>query len=65
MRKRIHITAPWPTPEEVKKRYPVSKASEKAIQILVEEFKAQLSRQTEASQNSIEPENRRKRASAA
>ena len=26
MRKPIHITAPWPTPEEVKKRYPVSKA---------------------------------------
>jgi len=65
MRKPIHITAPWSTPEEVKKRYPVSKASEKAIQILVEEFKAQLSRQTEASQNSFEPEKRRKRASAA
>jgi hypothetical protein len=65
MRKPIHITAPWSTPEEVKKRYPVSKASEKAIQLLVEEFKAQLSRQNESASTSIEPEKRRKRASAA
>jgi hypothetical protein len=65
MRKPIHITAPRPTPEEWAKHFPISKASEKALQALVEEFKAGLSHQKELPVNSIEPEKRRKRASAA
>jgi hypothetical protein len=65
MRKPIHITAPRPTPEEWEKHFPISKASEKALQALVEEFKAGLSHQNESPVNSIEPEKRRKRASAA
>jgi len=65
MRKPIHITTPWPTPEEMEKRFPISKASEKALQALVDEFKATLSNRDEASVNSAEPEKRRKRASAA
>ena len=65
MRKPIHITAPWSTEEEIKKQFPISEASEKALQALVEEFKAQLSRQEEPSVSSTEPEKRRKRASAA
>jgi hypothetical protein len=65
MRKPIHITTPWSTLEEIEKRFPVSKASEKAIQALVDEFKAQLSHREEEPVNSIEPEKRRKRASAA
>ena len=35
MRKPIHITGPCPTPEDLAKRFPVSKASEKAIQAIV------------------------------
>jgi len=65
MRKPIHITTPWSTLEEIEKRFPVSKASEKAIKALVDEFKAQLSHREEEPVNSIEPEKRRKRASAA
>jgi hypothetical protein len=65
MRKPIYITAPRPTLEELEKHFRISKASERALQALVDEFKAQLSNQEEASVNSIEPEKRRKRASAA
>ncbi len=65
MRKPIYITAPRPTLEELRKRFRISKASERALQALVDEFKAQLSNREEAPVNSIEPEKRRKRASAA
>jgi hypothetical protein len=65
MRKPIRITAPWPTQEEMEKNFPISKASKKALQALVEEFKAQLSREEESPASSAEPEKRRKRASAA
>jgi hypothetical protein len=43
----------------------ISKARKKELQVLVDKFKAQLSHQEEARVNSIEPEKRRKRASAA
>lgn len=60
-----HITAPWPTQEEMEKLYPIPKARRKEFQALVDEFKAQLSSQEEAPVTSIEPEKRRKRATAA
>jgi len=60
-----HITAPWPTQEEMEKLFPIPKARRKEFQALVDEFKAQLSRQEEAPVTSIEPEKRRKRATAA
>jgi hypothetical protein len=65
MRKPIRITAPPPTPEEWAKHFPISKASEKALQALVDEFRAQLSHIEEAPAASMKPEKRRKRASAA
>ncbi len=65
MRKPIYITAPRPTLEELKKQFPISKASERAIQALADEFKAQLSNREEAPVNSIKQEKRRKSASAA
>ena len=65
MRKPIHIAAPRPSLEERAKKLRIPKASEKALQALVEEFKAQLSRQEDTPANSNEPEKRRKRASAA
>jgi len=65
MRKPIHITAPRPTSEEWAKHFPISKARQKELQVLVDEFKAQLSHQEEAPANSIDSEKRRKRASAA
>jgi len=65
MRKPIHITAPRPTLEEWAKHFPISKASEKALQALVDEFKAMHSNRGNEPVSSIEPEKRRKRASAA
>ncbi|MGD0901598.1 MAG: hypothetical protein ABR924_01525 [Terracidiphilus sp.] len=60
-----HITAPWPTQEEMEKSLRISKARKRALQPLVDEFKAKLSHLEEAPVTSIEPEKRRKRASAA
>jgi hypothetical protein len=65
MRKPIHITAPRPTPEEWAKHFPISKTSEKALQVLVDEFKAMHFNREDETVSSIEPEKRRKRASAA
>jgi hypothetical protein len=65
MREPIHITTPWPTPEEWAKYYPISKESEKAVQALVDEFKAMHPNREDETVNSAEPEKRRKRASAA
>jgi hypothetical protein len=65
MPKSVHITAPRPTLEEMEMHFPISKASEKALQMLVEEFKAQLFHREEIPVTLIEPEKRRKRASAA
>ena len=60
-----HITAPWPTQEEVEKRFPIPKARKEEFQALVDEFKTLLSNRVEVPRTSIEPEKRRKRASAA
>ena len=60
-----HITTPWPTQEEMEKLFPIPKTRRKEFQALVDEFKAQLSNRGEAPVTSIEPEKRRKRASAA
>ena len=65
MREPIHITTPWPTPEEWAKHFPISKAREKALQALVDEFKAMHPNREDETVTSIEPEKRRKRASAA
>jgi hypothetical protein len=65
MRKRIHITAPRATLDEWAKLYPISKASEKALRALVEDFKAMHPNREDETVTSIEPEKRRKRASAA
>jgi hypothetical protein len=60
-----HITAPWPTEEEMVKRLRISPARKRELQSLVDEFKAQVSHLERASRTLIEPEKRRKRASAA
>jgi len=65
MPKSVHITAPRPTLEEWARHFPISKARKRALQALVDEFKARLSNREEVPVNSIEPEKRRKRASAA
>jgi len=63
MPKPIHITALPPTPEEIARLFPISKASEKALLALVEEFKASHPHREDAPASSIRPEKRRKRAS--
>ena len=65
MPKSVHITAPWPTQEEMEKSLGISKARKRALQALVDELKAKLSNREGVPVNLIEPEKRRKRASAA
>ena len=65
MPKPVHITAPWPTQEEMVGHLRISKARRKELQVLVDKFKARLSSQNDAAVNLIAQEKRRKRASAA
>jgi hypothetical protein len=65
MRKPIHLPARWTTLEEWEKHFRIPKARKKELQALVDEFKATLSNREEVPVNSIEPEKRRKSASAA
>jgi hypothetical protein len=65
MRQPIYITAPRPTLEELEKHFRISKARKKELHVLVDEFRAMLSNREEAPVTSIEPEKRRRRASAA
>jgi len=65
MPKSVHITAPWPTQEEMEKSLGISKARKRALQPLLNELKAKLARMEDTSVTLIEPEKRRKRASAA
>jgi hypothetical protein len=60
-----HITAPWSTQEEMEKRFPIPKARRKEFQALVDKFEALISNQEKAPKAAMEPEKRRKRASAA
>jgi hypothetical protein len=65
MPKSVHITAPRPTQEEFEKSLGISKARKRALQPLVDELKAKLSHWAETRVETVEPEKRRKRASAA
>ncbi|MGD0829931.1 MAG: hypothetical protein ABR907_03240 [Terracidiphilus sp.] len=65
MPQSVQITAPWPTQEEMEKSLGISKARKRALQAIVDELKAKLSNREEVPVTSIEPEKRRKRASAA
>ena len=65
MRKPTHIQSPNPTLEERVKHLRIPKARQTELQVLVDEFKAKLSDQEQSHRNSIKPEKRRKRASAA
>jgi len=65
MRKPIQLPARWTTLEEWEKHFRIPKARKKELQALVDEFKAAHSNQEAMPLNSIEPEKRRKSASAA
>ncbi|MGD0095777.1 MAG: hypothetical protein ABSB60_04740 [Terracidiphilus sp.] len=65
MPKPVYITARRPTQAEMVRHLRISKARKKELQAIVDEFKSQLSHLREAPVTSIEPEKRRKRASAA
>jgi hypothetical protein len=65
MRKPIHITAPWPTQEEIERRFPVPEDSRKELQTPMDEFKAMIAAREVAPKESVNPEKRRKSASAA
>jgi len=66
MPKSVTITAPWPTYEEVAKSLGISKRRQKQIDAMAEEFLEQLrAKERAATSRAVEPEKRRKRASAA
>jgi len=65
MPKSVHITAPRSTLEEMEKSLGISKARKKALQPLLNQLKSKLARLEEVPVTFIEPEKRRKRASAA
>jgi hypothetical protein len=66
MPKRIHITTPWPTSEEVAKRLRISKRRQKELNALAEEFVRKLQQAQETSGGkTVEKGKKRKNASAA
>ncbi|MDR3753093.1 MAG: hypothetical protein P4K93_05205 [Terracidiphilus sp.] len=66
MPKSVYITAPRPTAEEVAKSLGISKRRQKEMEALAEKLiKQLLARERAEAASAIEPEKRRKRASAA
>jgi hypothetical protein len=65
MPKSVHITAPWPTLEEMLRHSRISKTRKKELAILLEKAKAELSQKNGASISCGMPGKRRKSASAA
>jgi hypothetical protein len=65
MAKSVHITAPPLSREEMAKRLHISQARQKELQAILDEAEARFSGQLEERAESVEPEKRRKRASAA
>lgn len=66
MPKRIHITTPWPDPEEEARRLRIPKRRQKELRALAEEFVRNLRKAQKTSDgNSAEEGKKRKNASAA
>ena len=65
MPKSVHITVSQLSQQERAKRLRIPKAREKQLRAIVDKGLAILLRQEEETRESIEPEKRRKRASAA
>jgi hypothetical protein len=65
MPKSVHITVPSPTLEERAKDLRIPKARQKELRELVNQFMATRFSREEAPLSSMEPEKRRKSASAA
>lgn len=66
MPKPVHITTPWPTPEDEAKRLGISKRRQKVIKALAEEIFEQMKRENGASPYKVvEQGKKRKHATAA
>jgi hypothetical protein len=66
MPKQVRITTPWPTPEEVAKRFRISKRRQKEIKAMAEEIFEQMQKENEGSNGKVvEHGKKRKNASAA
>jgi hypothetical protein len=66
MRKPIHITTPWPTPEEVARRFRISNRRQKELNAMAEEIFRQLQKENGASAGkAVDQRKKRKNASAA
>lgn len=66
MPRRIHITTPWPTPEEVASRFHIPKRRQKELNALAEEFVRRLQQAPKTSEGkSVAKGKKRKNASAA
>lgn len=65
MPKPVQITAPPLSQEEMAKRLRIPQARQKELQLILDEARAKFSSQLKEPTESVEPEKRRKRASAA
>ena len=66
MPKPIRITTPWPTPEEVAKRFRISKRRQKEIKAIAEEYFRQMQEEKGVpAGKAVDPGKKRKHATAA
>ncbi len=66
MPKSVHITTPWPTSEEVAKRFPIPKRRQRELEAMAQEFVRELNSQEKRARGRVvEKEEKRKDASAA
>jgi hypothetical protein len=65
MPKSIPITTPWPTSEEVGKRFRVPKRRQKELRAIAEEYVEKLKTELDAEGRAVAQEEKRKDVSAA
>lgn len=65
MSKSVHITAPWPTHEEMVSHLHITRKRQKELQKIANKAASMLSDNKQAPAASVQPAKRRKRAPAA
>lgn len=65
MPKSVHITTPWPTSEEVAKRFGISKRRQKELDAMAREYVKQLRATVNARSTALKEDENQKDASAA
>ncbi|HUY94339.1 MAG TPA: hypothetical protein VMU71_03540 [Terracidiphilus sp.] len=65
MPKSVHITTPWPTSEEVAKRFRIPKRRQKELDAMAREYVKQLQAEEKARGTNLKENEKQKDASAA